>query len=253
MRNSNVLLIVMKINVTNALARRVSPRGFRKLYSYVVLETLRLRDLSNRIHYGERAPLYCELIYVDTRECQRQLYPHVALRGVYKGLFPGQVVNRWPEGGFDRIVDHWKFKACVRRFRDGAEWCETGVYEHLASLIRKHGSHDDLTNMEDVRKRYMKIDAIFDEVKRSGRLKTRGELKEASFREKSGPRISLGPDGTLYHSGGGHHRFAMAYVLDIPLPACVGVVHREALWKFQELRERTRRLKERVRNEPGMP
>ncbi len=226
---------------------------FRKLYSRIVLESFKLRDLNNRVFHGERGPQYCERVYIYPRECERQFYPHVSLLGVYKGLFSGQVVDCWPEHQFDRIVDHWKFKACVRRFQDGVGWSETGVYQELTSIIQQQGSHDNLTNLEDIHRRYREIDEIFEEVKKMGRFKTRGELRADNFREKSGPRISVGPDGMLYHSGGGHHRFAMAYVLDIPLPACVGVVHRDGLWKFQELRERTRRLKQRVRNEPGMP
>lgn len=117
-------------------------------------------------------------------------------------------------------------------------WEDTGIYEFLIELIEKSGdSVDNCKGKEDIINRYENLDKIFDQVKKERRLRTMEELKPGNFREKGGVLIHIGPGGVPFFGMGGIHRFTMAYILNISIPAQIGCVHVSAipfLFKFRK-------------------
>ena len=88
----------------------------------------------------------------------------------------------------------------------------------------------EYNSMDDIYRRYKSLDNVFEEVKIEGKFKTENELNPAIFGERSEAGvIHIGPEGEPFFGGGAHHRFAMAYVLNIPFPAKIGLVHVSAI------------------------
>ena len=99
------------------------------------------------------------------------------------------------------------------------------------------GWSTDAGSREQILARCARWDRIFAEVQTSGRLRTRSEERPDGFRERGGIGLHVGPDGRLFKGRDGHHRFAMALALGLPvIPAMVGVVHRSALRHLPALR-----------------
>lgn len=84
--------------------------------------------------------------------------------------------------------------------------------------------------------RYRRLDEMFEEAKRTGRLKTRGEIDPIAIREEGGVLMHVGPGGEPIFGGAGVHRFTVALLLKIPLPCVVGTVDRSALDRYPQLR-----------------
>ena len=69
---------------------------------------------------------------------------------------------------------------------------------------------------------------MYEEVKRTGLLLPHGGFNRTR-REHGGVLIHISRDGTPLRYGGGAHRFAIAYILDIEkAPAQLGVIHLDA-------------------------
>jgi len=97
-------------------------------------------------------------------------------------------------------------------------------------MIALHGGRfDGCETLEDVVRRYERLDEVFDQVRREGRLRTAAELG-GSFRERGGVYVHIGRHSQPVFSLRGNHRLAIARILSLSLmPAQLGVVHPEAL------------------------
>ncbi|MEP0548301.1 MAG: hypothetical protein ABJF88_15295 [Rhodothermales bacterium] len=195
------------------------------------------RDLSNIIRYGIDAPRHLELIYVNPRECTRFVQWEV---GSKLGLHhSGRVVNDvdWDSitrnvaesGNIIKLKAHWI---------DGVPWEELSNYQYMLRVApqRPNGAEGCFTR-EDVVARYRRLDEMFEEAKRTGRLKTRGEIDPTALREEGGVLMNIGPGGELIFGEAGVHRFTVAWILRIPLPCVIGAVDRCALDHYPKFRE----------------
>ena len=109
-------------------------------------------------------------------------------------------------------------------------WEETGVYEFMESAIKVRDIPvDSCSNIKDIYKRYENLDRIFEQVKQEGRLRTIEEVEFGYAWEEKEPVVHIGPKGECYFQPHGVHRFAIAYILDVPFPAQIGLVHISAL------------------------
>ncbi len=91
-------------------------------------------------------------------------------------------------------------------------------------------------SIDDITRRYRKLDEIFEEVKRSNKLSTRAELSHVHFREVGGVLFHIDRNLKPVLGLWGCHRYAMAVAAELPLmPAQVGVVHAEVedAWRDQ--------------------
>lgn len=214
--------------------------NLRKHIRYTFRFTLRalLRDNANRFCFGPDAPKFAERIWVNPFDCT------VCLTGL-SNRYTGKVVgDPWPpKGGTIReFSDSFKLQACFEHWKKGILWEETGIYDRLLQRIKAdpRGRFDDCSNIEDIQKRYKKLDDLFNESKKKGYYP---EIKPSNnnwaFREYDGITIHIGPDGRLYFGGNGTHRFALALVLQLTrIPAMLGCVHINALPLLPSYREK---------------
>ncbi len=186
-----------------------------------------LRDMWNRLRYGADAPLSDELIRVDARDVNYVYNGRQPLRRQQSGMILG--------GDWDQhrrsVEDNRKLLSCRMHFEGGTPWRDTPLFQKLLGEIAEGKVPDDCATEEELIARYNRLDAVFEETRRRGRLLTRAELPEYFRREHGGILVHVGRDGTLLRTGGGAHRFAIARILDLPkIPAQLGVIHPQAFY-----------------------
>lgn len=188
-----------------------------------------IRDIYNKVRYGANAPQYGELIYIDPND--------IKFYGSSSRNDSGWVKSgNWDkQENLSLFEDNVKYRACVLRWREGCTWEETGIYSHILELIKKSGGRaDNCLNMEDIIKRYNRLDKLYNEIKLTQRLKTRKELNSNNYLEVQGVFISIGRENEPIFWGGGFHRLAIAKILKLnEIPAQIGLVHPEAIAKWK--------------------
>ncbi len=204
-----------------------------------------VNDLKTKAKYGLSAPVFAERIYIKPAECNQAIDSEAInkITGLHPRKASGFVVNgNWPENEIEGLIDVNKLpkiRFCFQHFVDGVSWKETGVYEHIASLIEKRGKVDGCANGNDVIQRYQRLDDLYAQIKKEGALRKTKEVKRGVFREKGGVLIHIGPGGTPFFGGGGAHRFAIAKILNLEyIPAQVGCVHVSAIPALKKLRKK---------------
>lgn len=180
-------------------------------------------DLSNAVRYGRHAPLRCQRIWVVPAEVE------TAVDGLRRALSGRVISGDWDRETFP-VEDVEKIRFSRLRWDQGFSWDETGAYDFSMRMIAQHGGRfDGCETLEDVVRRYERLDEVFDQVRREGRLRTAAELG-GSFRESGGVYVHIGRDCQPVFSLRGNHRLAIARILSLSLmPAQLGVVHPEAL------------------------
>lgn len=214
----------------------------RKLKNKISNVSLRfshfISDFNNVIKYGFQAPRFAERIWVSPRECKYALYGGNIISGSKNRNSATVVSLPWPVQDAIPIFEIEKFKYCYQHWVDGVNWNDTGAYEYMLDEIKKRGQFDGCRNLDDVKKRYEKLDRIYNQIKEKGRLLTRIELNPNNFREKGGIMINIGPDGQPWLSLTGIHRFSIAHILNIRFPAMIGYVHVDAIPYLQKYRQK---------------
>ena len=132
-----------------------------------------------------------------------------------------------------------KIRSCIDHWENGISWEETGIFDFLEREIENHPKNifDDCGNRKELKRRYARLDRLFETVKAEGELRTNREVDRWSFRERDGVYCHVGPEASLFFGGVGCHRFSMALVLGLPLiPAKLGCVHVSAITHLKTLR-----------------
>ena len=182
----------------------------------------RVRWLSNLLRFGRGAPRPNERIWIDPAEVR------YALGGV--PVRSGRVVDSWPPVELVPFDEHVHVRFAHAHWREGLSWEETGAYEYMLEQIRRRGRQDGCFDLDDVRRRYERLDELFETVRREGRLRTRPELDPRARDEDGGIFVHVGPTGEPAIGDSGKHRMVIAKLLDLDVvPARIGYVHRDAL------------------------
>ncbi len=203
-----------------------------------------LRDVANRLRYGKAAPLSAMAIYPRPRDITRAY-----ARGNGYPKLGRQQSGLVKPGDWDQqtkvLLNNTKLQSCHMRWVDGADWQETPIYKQMVEQIQQGLAPDECRSPQDVLARYVALDKIFDETRERGRLLDMDELPRYYYRRAHGATlVHVARDGTCLRSGGGAHRFAIAYILDLPeMPAQLGVIHPDAIKDGHLERLRTSRLK----------
>lgn len=190
-----------------------------------------MRDLWNRMQYGPEAPRSDELIFVDPLAVRDSYDRHAGgkpLRRQHSGMVVG--------GDWDLCrrpyAENVKSISCRMRYLDGADWEETPIFERLMRQIARGERPDDCGSREDLLNRYQTLDRVYDETRRRGRLLPQADLPDYFRGEHGGILVHIDRDGLPLRASGGMHRLAIAQILELPeIPAQLGVVHPEALYK----------------------
>mgnify|MGYP005989067833 CR=1 FL=1 len=190
-----------------------------------------LRDRWNRICYGPEAPQSDELIFVPPDQIH-YTYDSAAGKRPLRRQESGMILG----GDWDRCRSDMsrqiKIKSCRMRYVDGAEWPETPLFRKFLKEIAEGRHPDGCRTPEELAQRYEGLDHIYKQTKARGRLLSQAELPDFFRREHGGILVHIGRNGELLRASGGMHRFAIAQILGLPeIPAQLGVVHPEALYK----------------------
>ena len=187
--------------------------------------------MANVVRFGTAAPRPNERIWVEPAGVR------YALGGL--PVRSGYVVDRWPPADPVPFEEHVHVRFALAHWRDGLSWEETGAYDYMLEQIHRRGRQDGCHSLEDVRRRYERLDALFETVREERRLRTRAELDPTARDEDGGILIHVGPDGEAAIGDSGKHRMAIAKLLELDVvPARIGYVHRDALPLLRRLRER---------------
>ena len=193
------------------------------------------RDLRNKLKYGWSAPLYNERIWVDPRKIEYMIGKHEVKRvtGLHRSKASGVIVD-WSEvENFKHIEKEFRIQYCYAHWKEGISWEDLGVIDYMTQT-KKYGPWP----REKIVARFEMLDRAFEETKKEGRLKTREEIDPSNFRETEGILVHIGTDGELIFGGNGFHRLAISKVLELEkIPACVGLVDRDAIKYLDEYRK----------------
>jgi hypothetical protein len=228
--------------VIRELARLVLPKSIRHPlgvgYSLARQAGAAARfDAINIRTYGRRAPRYGERVWIDPMACDWII-------GGLKRSQTGQVLSGEWDSEKAPLATSVKIQACELHWQRGVPWEETGVYEHMMQLIREHGKVDGCLTLADVRARYSRLDAMYDQILSEGQLRSQVELRGwRNFRALGEIYVHFDRNGQILFGGGGTHRFAASRIAGLSsVPAQLGVVHAEALdrWTLNAIRSSQR-------------
>jgi hypothetical protein len=201
-----------------------------------------VRDGVNRLKFGPDAPRYGERIYIKANRCLYHL-PSSALEANFHRRLrqsSGKVVHCWPESDLTLVHEHQKIRFCLDHWLSGLDWEQTGAFEYMMGRIQEspEGHFDGCKSLNDVKARYQRLDDLFKSLEGGGPFLSMEQLLPGNFREVGGVLFHLGPDGEPVFGGGGAHRFAMAIAKKLTIPAQLGLVHRAALDRLTEYRQK---------------
>lgn len=190
-------------------------------------------DAGQILRHGRDAPRWAEQIWVDPRACT------LVATDVDSGRRrSGQVVGgTWGVAPLETVA---KVRMAEEHWRTGVSWKEVGAFDYIMENLARLSQHDGYRTTDDVDRRFEYLDAVFDTVRREGRLRPRSEGPGRTLRENGGVYMHVGGDGEPVFGNGGCHRLAMARVLGLTqIPAQLGAVHPDALSAWRTLRSAT--------------
>ncbi len=194
-------------------------------------------NIKNRIIYGPLAPKFAETIWINPIDVKyKVLIPQF---GNYDWMISGEVVeSSLPIEQAIPITENQIVRSCIDHWVNYTPWKETTHYKYLLDVIMEKGRYKHYKSIEDIEKRYLKLDEIFKQAKQERRLIPNSK-KNCLLYRKVESTIHIGPKGELIKGSGGMHRFAIAYILKIKYPAQIGLVHKSAITYLNELRKNT--------------
>lgn len=197
-------------------------------------------DIINKYKYGPDAPIFAERIWINPADCMMAIDKSIEKWG--RGMSGRVIESPWPQQ-ICPIMEVEKIRACFEHWVDDVPWEDTCRFKTIKATIASNEAADGRWNMKDIFNRYEKIEAIFNQVRKENRIRTRRELDPNSFRELGGICIHIGPEGELFFGNRGSHRFAMSLILKLPLiPAQIGCVHVRAIPFLPNLRRNHKNL-----------
>lgn len=195
-----------------------------------------LRDIYNRLKYGSLAPKCYERILINPRECKLSIHSKY-IADINPSNCSAIVVNKWPTENAVPVTDLPRIKFCIRHWVENEKWEDVGAYERLRQKILNNEISDHgIKTEKEILMRYERLDYIFKQIEKEGRIKSQKELYKDNFRERGGVLIHIGPNGEPFFGLKGNHRFAIAYILNLPIPAQIGLVYVNAIDKIERIR-----------------
>jgi hypothetical protein len=194
-----------------------------------------ITDVKNVLTYGIYAPRFGERLFADPFDINVRITSR-DLPGYTKSA--KVVVDSWPHEKHTPIIGReYKSAALFRRWEQGFTWEKSGYIHFMMQRIEAGNNEYGLRNYDDVLARCDMLDAIFNEIKKEGRMKTQKELKKKSFREIGGVMVSISDRGELVKTNGGNHRHIIARILGLKkIPVVIGNVHINGFDKLKQIR-----------------
>lgn len=160
-----------------------------------------------------------------------------------------------------RVEDVYIIKGMIQRFELGMEWEETEYYQNLYQQFTETNKHEErgFNNLESyLEKRCRNYDMLFNEIKsngyREGHIGSHlGPEKIQPIRDRLEVLVVIDRNGDVNFFEG-NHRFGIAWVLDLVIPAHVVCRHKQ----WQKVRDDihnngiTGKYGEMLRNHPDL-
>lgn len=196
------------------------------------------RDSINIIKYGIKAPKYAERVWINPTHINYKIH----LGKKYSGV----VVNFKDIIKYNRPVSIFKdvrIQSCIEHWVNGIPWERTKDYQNKLQQIKnsKIAWDNDCYSVRDLNEKYLKLDSIFDEIKKTRKLMIRKEINRYEFRELNSFGVNIDNNGAIYLDSGGYHRFAIAYILKLQkVPARLGCIDYRQIKKLNKYRNTKR-------------
>lgn len=185
------------------------------------------RYLLNKYRYDTVAHPY-KVVQVSPLKIKKHAYPFG-----YTSSIARVERGRWDLDA-KSLTEYPKYNAIRMRYEEGANWEETGIYDHLLSEIEQEGAKDGCQNLTDVKERYANIDKLYRSMKMEG--------YDLSYHDDPPPwwgsynddyiGIHIGRNGNLIYANGGWHRLSIAKVLELDqIPVCIRARHQK--WQMR--------------------
>lgn len=189
------------------------------------------RDFSNIYNYGFGAPRHSQRFYLNPAEVECAMEVER-----WRRKDTGRIVGGDWDLFIKNIDDIKKIRMVKERLLQEKTWEEAGAYEIMRELLEKHTRYDDCASLNDIFRRYERLDGIIENIRTGRGFVTMPEIDRGNFRESGGVFIHIGRNGNFIFGHGGCHRLAIAQALGIKkIPVQVGVVHKTAvengLWR----------------------
>ena len=190
-----------------------------------------VNDRRSLQQFGTTAPKYAEIINVVTADIEKQLTTSIR-RSASGTVMP----KDWCPID-ERLDKNQKISYCIKHWRDGLSWEESGAIDFHMKAIEVNGRIDHCRTRADVDRRLSRLDKIWQLEKRTQKLKPKKEISPFSFREYGGILVHIDGQGKPIFGLGGQHRLAIALTVGLrSFPAQLGVIHPNALSRLHTYR-----------------
>jgi len=196
-----------------------------------------VRDVINRVRFGDHAPKVAETIWVRPADVERYICEMPPTINRLKAS--GRVIDFAASNvAYGLLDDTQQMRACRQRWCDQIAWDQTGEFAATLRRIKTTGRAVRVTTEEGLRGRYRILDEIYDEVSRTGILRTQKQRFPYNFREYGSIQVAIDPEGRpVLGKSGGFHRLALAKILGVDvIPAEIGLVDVNAIDKLDQYR-----------------
>lgn len=207
-------------------------------------------DLKNVFLFGKNAPRRHMRLYVKTSAVKLYMKDW-AFRSAHGYTF-AQLVNPIDRSDWDSFVGPLSassnLRVCFRKLEQNLSWEEAGEYDRMMKIISRKGVKDGCDSLSDVEERCRALDHLIAEVRGSKMLKPHSQVA-STVREKGGIGVAIDRDGRLVKTGGGLHRFGIAWGLGVEIiPVCLLAVHIDAILSgaWSQVADRSLRLAKRL-------
>lgn len=136
----------------------------------------------------------------------------------------------------DEVV---KIKGLIQRFDEQKSWSDTEYYDYLREKYkkRKHDKYGFESCNEYLSANFEAYESLYQNIKENGYIEGHDKSRNRPgsshpIRDQLEVLVAIGHNGDIYFWDG-HHRFAVARVLEIDIPVQVVCRHRQ----WQELRD----------------
>ena len=199
-----------------------------------------LRDTVNFSRYGLNAPKSFQRIWVNPMECNFACHSKDCF-DIDPNYSSAKIISKWPSDKFIEIESLEKIIYCRKHWEDFLSWEDVGAFKRIQNRldIGKVTDHN-LSSIDQIKLRFEKLDHVFNEVMKEGRLKTSYEKGASNLiysnREYDGILIHIGPNFEPIFGLKGSHRFSIAKITNTIFPAQLGIIHKDAIQHLVDLK-----------------
>lgn len=189
------------------------------------LITFKERDRENFRNYGANAPHSEALLFINEKDISNQVVrfiPREKSGSIIGGDWDQEVIA---------ITSSTKWSFCYKHFVEGLSWEQAGVVDYFIGSARNGNPMDRLITLDDIFKRYSRLDELYRELLAGANLVPLGHRKsEYGLKYRDGIYVHFDRECKPLFGLAGFHRLAISKILGLgKIPVQLGVVHELAI------------------------